>query len=421
MIESEIEGRSLFRGGVFSALGRRDYRILWLGAFLSNIGTWVHTAVLLWLVKEMTGSNAWVGAVNMANYLPVLLFVLPAGSLADYLDRKKLILWGQVVMMLGALALGVLSSLGMDSLGGIMAITAVMGVAFAMNFPAWQSVLPDLVPREDLLNAIALSAAQFNLARFVGPALGGLIVIWSAAAAFYFNAATFLFVIAALLVLRTPTPGYPRPPEGMASHIFEGLRFVRGRTWMLTLLAATAVISFFGFALIVLVPSFARDVLGRGSGSYGILLGVLGLGAFAGAPMVTHFGGRHGERIVIRLSAVALGVSMVALSFSRSYWLSCVLMFCVGMSFLMTSASINTMLQGEVERDIRGRIMSLYIMMLVGVFPLGGQVLGLVSDRTSTPAAVLIGGLACLTLGVVLLAFPGLTSVKTAEPAAEQV
>jgi MFS family permease len=409
MRKSGDKDKTLFHGGVFSALGRRDYRVLWSGAFVSNVGTWVHTAVLLWLVKDMTGSNAWVGAVNMASYLPVLIFVLPAGSLADYLDRKKLILWGQVVMMAGALALAVLTTVGLDSLPAIMVTTGVMGIAFALNFPAWQSVLPDLVPREDLLNAIALSAAQFNLARFIGPAIGGLIVVWSAAAAFYFNALSFLFVIVALLLVRTETPGYPRPPEGMTEHIKEGVRFVLGFKWMVTLLVSVAVISFFGFALIVLVPSLARDVLGRGSGGYGLLLGILGLGAFAGAPLVTYLGERVGERNVMRVSALTLGLSMTALSFSRAYWLSCVLLFGVGMSFLMMSASINTLLQGDVDREIRGRIMSLFIMMLVGVFPIGGQVLGLISDATSTPTAILIGGSACTALALVLLAFRGLT------------
>lgn len=395
---------------MFSALGRRDYRVLWLGAFVSNIGSWIQTAVLLWLVKDMTGSNAWVGAVNMANYLPVLLFVLPAGSLADYLDRKRLILWGQVVMMAGALALGVITTLGFSSLPTIMVITAVMGGAFALNFPAWQSVLPDLVTDEDLLNAIALNAAQFNLARFVGPALGGLIVIWSAAAAFYLNAASFLFVIAALLFLRTATPGYPRPREGMLAHIREGVVFVTARRWMVTLLAATATISFFGFSLIVLVPSFARDVLGKSSGGYGVLLGILGLGAFLGAPLVTTLGGRYGESNVTRVSALALGLCMLALSFSRTYWLTCVILFGVGMSFLMTSASINTRLLAGADREIRGRVMSLYIMMLVGIFPIGGQALGIISDVTSTPTAVFIGSVAVLALAAVLIIFPGLTS-----------
>jgi MFS family permease len=401
--------RTLFRGGVFSALGRRDYRLLWTGAFVSNIGTWIHTAVLLWFVKDITRSNAWVGAVNMANYLPVLFFVLPAGSLADYLDRKRLIVWGQVVMMLCALALGLLTTLGHATLPAIMVITTIMGIAFAINFPAWQSVLPDLVSDQDLLNAIALSAAQFNLARFIGPMIGGLFIIWSVAAAFYFNALSFIFVIGALLFVRTPTPGYPPPEEGTIAHIKEGVRFVGERRWMVWLLVSIAVTSFFGFSCIVLMPSVTRDVLMKSSWVYSLLLGTLGLGAFISAPLVTYLGQYFKEANIVKFCALTLGLSVIALSLSRTLWLSCLITFGIGASFLMMSVSINTSLQKVSDRAMRGRVMSLYIMMMVGVFPVGGQVLGIVSDRSSTPAALLVGGCACVALSLVLILFPGLT------------
>jgi MFS family permease len=407
--EGERAEKTLFRGGVLSALGRRDYRVLWTGALVSNIGTWVHTAVLLWYVKNLTNSNSWVGAVNLANYLPILFFVLAAGSMADYMDRKLLIIWSQVVMMLGAFSLGMLTSLGHSRLPSIMVITAVMGIAFAFNFPAWQALLPDLVPREDLLNAIALSAAQFNIARFIGPALGGIIIHWSVAAAFYLNAASFLFVIGALLMVRTATPGYPRPAGGMLQHILESLRFVRERRWMVSMLVSIAVASFFGFACIVLMPSVARDVLHRGSAAYGFLLGMLGLGAAIGAPLVTYMGQWVEERNIAKSCALLLGFSLVALSLSRAYWLSCLVNVGVGAGFLMMSASINTALQSAVTREIRGRVMALYIMSLVGIFPIGGQVLGVISDRTSTPTALFIGGTACVALGCVLVIFGGLT------------
>jgi MFS family permease len=406
--EHERPERTIFNGGVLSALGRRDYRILWTGALVSNIGTWVHTAALLWFVKSITGSNSWVGAVNLASYLPVLLFALIAGSLADYRERKGIVIWSQAVMMLCAFALGLLTSLHRATLPWIITVTTVMGIAFAFNFPAWQALLPDLVPREDLMNAIALSAAQFNMARFLGPPLGGLIVIWSVAAAFYFNSASFLFVIGALLLIKTATPGYPPPAEGMWKHIAEGLVFVRRRRWMVVMLLAVGCASFFGWSVIVLMPSITREVLHRGPGAYGLLLGMMGVGAVMGAPLVTYLGEQYPERNIIKACALGLGLSITALSFSRTYWLSCLIAVAVGGSFLMMSASINTALQGNVTREIRGRVMAIYIMSMVGAFPVGGQVLGIIADRSSTPTAALIGGCACVALACVLLFFPGL-------------
>jgi MFS family permease len=406
----ELRGKkTIFNGGVLSALGRRDYRVLWTGALVSNIGTWVHTAALLWFVKSITDSNSWVGAVNLASYLPVLLFSFIAGSLADYRDRKSLIIWSQVVMMLGAFTLGVLTWLEHATLPSIITITAVMGTAFAFNFPAWQALLPDLVPRDDLMNAVALSAAQFNLARFLGPLLGGVIVIWSVAAAFFLNSASFLFVIGALLLIKTATPGYPAPAEGIWVHIKEGLTFVRRRRWMVSMLVAIGVASFFGLSVLVLMPSIARDVLHRGPGAYWLLLGMMGGGAVMSAPLVTYLGGRFPERNIVKACALGLGLSIIALSFSRTYWLSCLINVALGGSFLMMSASINTALQGKITREIRGRVMALYIMSMVGAFPIGGQVQGIIADRTSTPTALLVGGCACVAMALVLTCFPGLT------------
>ena len=161
--------RTLFKGGVLSAFGERDYAFLWSGALISNIGTWVQTAALLWFIKNVLHSNSWVGAVNMANFLPVLFIVPFAGSLADRHDRRRVIIVGQTVMMIGAFALGIAATLNLDNKAVIMVTVSIIGIAFAFNFPAWQAILPDLVRREDLLNAIALSSAQWNLARFIGP------------------------------------------------------------------------------------------------------------------------------------------------------------------------------------------------------------------------------------------------------------
>ncbi len=368
-----IEARTLFHGGVLSALHNRDYSLLLSGSFLSNVGTWIYNTILFWYVKELTGSDAWVGAINLANFLPILVLVLLAGSLADSLNRKRLILLTQVMMMLAALSMVICTQLGVATLPVIMVITVVMGVSFTFTFPAYRSLITDLVPRADMQNAIALDAAQFNLTRFIGPVLAIAIYgAWSAQTAFGINAASFLAVVLALLLIRTRTPGMPPPPQGRPRHIYEGIKYALGHRWSRNLLVVLGTWSFFGASFIVLLPGIARDVLHKGQGGYGLLLGFFGLGAVAGAPLVTLLGRYFSERDIIRYSMLGFGLLMVAMSFCRILWACLLSALGLGICSLMLSATVNTVLQSRVGRDMRGRIMSFYILVLQGVLPLGG-------------------------------------------------
>ena len=398
---------TVFHGGTLSAFGHRDFRLLWSGAFLSNVGTWIHTTALLWYVKDLTNSNAWVGTVNLASFLPILLFVLYAGSLADRVDRRRLIIATQVVMMLAALGLAIATSLGQHSLALIMALTIGMGVAFVFNFPAWRAMVPDLVPPKDLLNGIALDAAQFNMARFVGPAIGAIIIhFWSVSGAFYINAASFLAVIAALLMIRARPVVSTVHATSTRAHVREGFAYLRANSWAVKLLLVLMVEAVFGISTIVLLPSVSRDVLHGGSLLYGFLVGAIGLGAVLGAPLVTWLNERFKERDLIKVSLSAFSVVLMVMAISKSEALSLLMAFFIGVTFLMASASINTVLQSRVERNMRGRIMSFYILVFQGTSPLGGLLLGYISDKTSTPIAIGIGAAACMLLAVILIAVP---------------
>ena len=398
---------TLFHGGTLSAFGHRDFRLLWSGAFLSNVGTWIHTTALLWYVKDLTNSNAWVGTVNLASFLPILLFVLYAGSLADRVDRRRLIIATQVVMMLAALGLAIATSLGQHSLALIMALTIGMGVAFVFNFPAWRAMVPDLVPPKDLLNGIALDAAQFNMARFVGPAIGAIIIhFWSVSGAFYINAASFLAVIAALLMIRARPVVSTVHATSTRAHVREGFAYLRANSWAVKLLLVLMVEAVFGISTIVLLPSVSRDVLHGGSLLCGFLVGAIGLGAVLGAPLVTWLNERFKERDLIKVSLSAFSVVLMVMAISKSEALSLLMAFFIGVTFLMASASINTVLQSRVERNMRGRIMSFYILVFQGTSPLGGLLLGYISDKTSTPIAIGIGAAACMLLAVILIAVP---------------
>ena len=360
-------------------------------------------------MKELTGSNAWVGAVNLANFLPILVFVLYAGSLADRLDRRKLIIWTQAVMMPGGPFWGVATSLGWSSLPVIIIDTVVIGVAFVFNFPAWRALVPDLVPPNEILNAVALDAAGYNMARFIGPALGALILnVWSAAGAFYINAISFMTVIAALMVIRYRPDKTERPRQNDWARTKEGISYVRRNRWAANLLIVLGIAAFFGLAFAVLLPGIARDVLHKGSWAFGLLLGGIGLGAVIGAPLVTLLNRRIEESRIIRYAMLVTSLMIILMALSKTYWLSILAAVGVGVSFLMVAASINTVLQSRVERDMRGRIMSFYILLFQGTAPVGGLLMGYISDVTSTSTALLIGGCVCLALAVAIIAFPSI-------------
>jgi predicted MFS family arabinose efflux permease len=296
-----------------------------------------------------------------------------------------------------------------------------MGVAFVFNFPAWRAMVPDLVPQKDLLNGIALDAAQFNMARFVGPAIGAIIIhFWSVAGAFYINAASFLAVIAALLMIRARPVVTTVHATSTRAHVREGFSYLRVNSWAVKLLVVLMVEAVFGISTIVLLPSVSRDVLYGGSLLYGFLVGAIGLGAVLGAPLVTWLNKRFKERDLIKVSLSAFSVVLMVMAISKSEPLSLLMAFFIGVTFLMASASINTVLQSRVERNMRGRIMSFYILVFQGTSPLGGLLLGYISDKTSTPIAIGIGAAVCMLLAVIMIAVPSLLedAVSTAYVAA---
>jgi MFS family permease len=417
IIEADVESpppnviaRLFVPGGVLGAFGHRDFSLLWSGSFVSNLGTLVHNTVLLWYVKELTNKNGWVAAVNFANFAPIIIFVLWAGSLADRVDRRRLILWSQVVMMLAALVLGITMSLNSATLLVIMVVTITIGTAFALNFPAWRALVPDIVSPDQLLNAVALDAAGFNMARFLGPALGGLILaLWhdNPEAAFYINAASFLAVIVALLLIKA-RPRLPTVTVNARQHIAEGLSYLKHSAWAIKLLVMLGISTFFGLSFVVLAPAIAKDVLHSGSWAFALLLGGSGFGASISAPLVTRLNRSYDERAIIRGGMLVFAASLLVLAASRYLWLSVLSTIVTGVSFLMVSASIVTVLQSRVAREMRGRIMSFYILVFQGSTPVGGLLLGSLSDRIGTPATMYIAGGIVALLSIAVAVFPSI-------------
>jgi MFS family permease len=434
--EADVEAptQGVVRHTTFESFRYRDFSLFWSGAFLSNVGTWMQNVALSLVVYSFRRSEADLGIVSFAQGIPVLFLAVYAGSLADRLDRKRLIIGTQVVLMVQATALGWLYATGQlsskapaSSLLWVIGLSAVAGVMSALSFPAWQAVIPDLVPRESLLNAVALNSAQFQSARMLGPiAAGGLLLLGLGyASVFYVNAVSFLFVIAALVVVRVH---YAQPHVGDGSEsawvrITAGLRYARGHRRVRTILTSIAVLTVFGMGYVVLIPAVADKVLGfhvlaerDRIASY--IYAANGLGAVVSALVVAGLPPHVRRENLMRFSLTGMAVLLLAFSAARTLPVILAVSTLAGAAVLTTSALANTSIQATVPNRLRGRVMSLFVMAFMGLMPIAGLLIGLVAQRVGTMPA--IAGSACVLLawGIVLLSRPEMLDLN-ASPTAE--
>jgi MFS family permease len=377
-------------GGTFRALRYRNYRLIWVGFFLSNIGTWMQTVAQGWLVRELTASTALIGFVSFASSSPQIAFSLFGGVYADLFNRRKLLIAMHAVHMFNAAALGALVLLrdwklweGL-SLWHVIAITFVSGVSSTLATPAFQALMLDLVRREDLPSAVALNSAQVNLSRIIGPTISGLLFGAIGIAGCYFlNSASFLAVIAALWMLRMPPW---RAPDGLNARdlwrqLVAGVRYVRSRPRVQALLSVATVITLCGSSYLIFLPVFARDVLNQEAGGLARLWTALGAGALMSALAMAYglSNSRHRERLLLAGNAF-FGLSVAAFALSRDFALSCFFLALVGAGMVSIMTTVNTLLQILVQDEMRGRVMSIYALAFVGLQPVGGLLIGALAD-----------------------------------------
>jgi MFS family permease len=363
-----------------------------------------------WLVYRLTGSSVLLGLVGFAGQIPVFLLSPLGGSLADARSRHRIVIGTQTAAMLLAFILAGLTLSGRVQLWHVFALAAMLGVVNAFDIPARQSFLVQLVGREDLMNAIALNSSMFNGARILGPAIAGVLVAaigegWC----FFLNGASYLAVLAGLLMMH-PKP-QPARSEGSTpiGRIVEGFAFVARTAPIRSILMLLALLSLAGMPYSVLMPIFADRILNAGPRGLGILMGASGFGSLLGALTLAR---RHEVRGLgrwIAWSAAAFGICLVAFSLSRHFWLSTAILVPLGFALIVETAASNTMVQAMVPDALRGRVMSVYSMMFMGMAPFGALLAGLLADRLGAPAAVAVGGVACI-VGATLfgLNLPGL-------------
>ena len=377
-----------------AALHYRDFRILWIGAFTSSIGTWMQRVTQSWLVLTIAGSSSafFLGLDSFLGEAPILLFTLIGGVVADRRDRRQLLLTSQYVQMATAFTLAALVYWDVIHIWHVLTLSVITGVAQAFGGPAYQSLVPSLIDRQHLPNAIALNSIQFNLARVIGPLIAGAaLTAFGMAICFGLNGVSFLAVIVALLSLHVrhiPSPN--RSP--MYQELRGGLSYVRHQPGLsgLTLLAFAT--TFLGTPILTFLPLFAQDVFGGGVSQYTQLMACAGAGAVTGALVVAWLGKFKGMGRTLLILQLVFGALVMLFAVTRVIWINAVLLFGTGACMVMVFAVLASLVQLIVPDEMRGRVMSIYMVAFRGGMPLGSLVAGYVATLASAPTVLTING-----------------------------
>lgn len=402
----------------FRAMRHRNFRLFFVGQLTSLTGTWMQTVAQSWLVLKLTNSPLMLGLVTFANYLPILLVALFAGVVVDHVDRRRLIIVAQVLMMLSALVLAALTWTGTVRVEHVIMLAAFNGIVSSFDMPGRQAFVVEMVGMEDLPNAIALNSMMFNGARTIGPAIAGILIyLVGTATCFFLNGISYLAVIWSLVAMHLPRKTVEREGVDMLRRVREGMTYVWEHRPSFYLLLVVAINSGLGMQYNVLMPVFAQNILHTGSRGYGILMGAQGVGAVIGAVMLAwRSGSPRGLRQSLTLGLFLTAIAIIAFGFSSSMTFSLIAQLFIGAGLINYMATTNTMLQIFVSDELRGRVMSFYTLSFIGMAPIGALMVGVIGEHLGPQAAVIICG--ALSLGCALLLLTRLDLIRTAQEAA---
>lgn len=387
------------RSGMFRALSHRNYRLFWTGAFLSNVGTWMQAVAQGWLVLELTNSPFWLGLDGFMATAPAFVFTLVGGAFADRIDRRRLLLYTQVVAGIAALALAGLVATDVVNRWMVLGFSFVTGCCMSLASPSYLALTYDLVGREDLANAIALNSTQFQLSRVVGPTLAGVAFrVFGLAGCFFANGLSFIAVVAALWMVRMdrrPSSEVPavKARSAILRDIGEGFVYVRNRPRVSSLLLLASVNSLFGAPYFTLAPIFARDIFHLGETGLALLMGTSGAGAFFGALLVAYLGDFRRKGWFVLGGAILFGICITGFALSSRLMVSLPFLFGVGFALVVSIALTNTLLQKLVTDEMRGRVMSMFILSFMGTIPIGNIAAGTASTHFGPQHTLAVGGL----------------------------
>ncbi len=377
--------------GPWSPLGERAFRWLWLAALFSNIGTWMHEVAAGWLMTELSPSRFMVALVQAAAMGPIFLLGLPAGALADIVDRRRLLMFAQLWNFVAAGALAGLALAGLVTPGMLLAFVGLLAVGTALHMPAFQAIVPDLVPRAMLRLAVTLNGVAINLARAIGPALAGITIsiigIW---AAFAINSITFLAVLVVVWRWRPPPRATRLPPEHLVRAVIVGLRYARHDRPLQIVLARSALFMTCASAGWALLPLVIRLELGRSAADYGVALAAVGTGAVVGAFLLPRLGRRLSADLLVVVATLVFAGGMVAMALLANFLALIPCLIGLGFAWLTMMATLNASAQTVLPDWVRARGLSVFIIVFSGSMACGAAVWGLVADLTSTPTALLV-------------------------------
>ncbi len=402
--------RSMFR-----SLRHRNYRLFFGGQLISLIGTWMQMVAQSWLIYRLSHSALLLGVAGFAGQIPGFLLAPVGGVVADRLHLQRVLLFTQISSMLLAFVLASLTLLGAIHVWQILVLSALLGIVNAFDMPARQAFVVELVGREDMINAIGLNSSMFNGARVIGPAIAGaLVAVVGEGWCFFANAISYIAVVIGLFMMKLPKKEMARPTSSPWDHIAEGFRFIGQTPRIRSVLILLGVVSLLGMPYTTFMPIFADDVLKGGSRGMGILMGMSGAGALVGALAFAVKQEMSDLGHWIAVSCIAGGLSLVAFAESKLFWLSAVLLVPVGFFLMVQMASSNTLIQSIVPDRLRGRVMAVYLMMFLGMTPLGALIGGLLAKPLGAPVTIAIGGAICAGAGVLFLNYlPSLQSKTT--------
>jgi MFS family permease len=392
-LESEAQAPPRGRfARTFSALHYRDYRLVWLGAFTSTTGTWMQTIAQGWVVLQMTKSPLLLGVDGFLATGPMLLFSLFGGVVADRIDRRKIMLYSQYLQMTFAFILAALIWAGNVKIWHIFLLSFLTGSAQSFSGPAYISLLPLLVKREDLPNAVAMNSMQFNLARVIGPVLAGLaLTAWGAAVCFALNGLSFLAVIVVFLIIHPPKvrSGEQR---GILTEMKEGFRFVAGRKTLLVLTFLSFAGTFLGMPIVTFMPVVATSFFSLSAKGYAWLVATYGLGSVTGALLVASsaYAAKKGA-YALKLQ-LAFACLLIGFAFSRVLSLSMILAFCAGACIVGVISLYSSLVQLTTSDEMRGRVMSIFMLAFRGGMPLGNLLAGFIAQHWSITIALAVNG-----------------------------
>ena len=390
---------------ILRALQYRNYRLFFTGQIISLIGTWMQNMAMGWLVYRLTNSPVALGIIGFTSQITTFFLSPFAGAWADRWNRRRIIIITQCLAMLQAFIFAYLALSGTIKLWHIIALSVLFGLVMSFDMPMRQAFTVDIIDdKQDLGNAIALNSLMFNIARFAGPTIAGLVIAgFGEGICFLLNGVSYIAVIVSLFAMRMPHNAAVKDTGRIMQSMKEGIIYTFGFAPMRFIMLLMGMVSLIVMPYAVLLPVFARDVLRGNAQTLGFLMGASGLGAVSGAVYLASMKSTKGLGGIIAGAGVIMGIGLIAFSLSTVLWLSLLLMFFIGFGVMVHMASSNTLLQTIVDDDKRGRVMGLFIMAFIGLAPFGSLLEGALAARIGTPNTLLISGIICLAGAIVFI------------------